>query len=137
MRSILYRVTFVGGPSDGLVVRMMRSSFRPRKMLSLSVSPILVRHENTSVYEYVGESRSIYKMTSRQYREVGGVPTFRLRYDFLNVEHILRPAVGPRTQGLCNNRFMRFRACSRRAWNRLVCWLLSPVDSLLNPSPRP
>jgi hypothetical protein len=127
MRSLVYHVEFIGGPSDGLVIDATRLSFRPKKRLSLSVSPVLVQHARTKCYEYVGQTSSTYLMTSRQYREADGGPAVHLRYEFLAFQYENRTA--RTTQAVTPRRRwpMTLLFATRHVWKKLANWMLTPI----------
>jgi hypothetical protein len=128
MNAFLYHVRFVGGPSDGLVIQATSSSFKPKKKLSLSESPIFVRHNHSSCYEFLGHRSSAYQMTSKHYREDGGFPTMHLRYDFLAFEY-LGHQVANGHSAISRRRWLTVLSQSAsRHWSKLVKWMLTPVD---------
>jgi hypothetical protein len=127
-----YRVQFVGGPSDGLVLEAARSSFQPKDRISLSVRPVFAQFGETNCYEVLGHCTSTYLMTSKLYCQEGGAATVHLRYEFSAFESPLRRAARrhlPRP-----SRWLSALAGSR-AWRKFAKWMLAPVDHPLKITP--
>ncbi len=138
MDAYLYHVNFVGGPSDGLVIQTTRATFDSKLTLTLAVSPATTECDRMGSCDAADRARCTYRRTSRQVCEEGGQPTIHLRYDFLKFETPDREA-GDQTPDVASQGWLaRGRAIGRRAGNKLLAWMLEPIDyplKLTNPLP--
>lgn len=138
MDAYLYHVNFVGGPSDGLVIQTARATFESKLTLTLAFSPTTTECDCAGSCAVSDGGGSTYRMTSRQVREEGGQPTIHLRYDFLKFETPDREAGDQTSDAASQSWLARGRAISQRAANKLMAWMLEPIDyplKLTNPVP--
>ncbi len=138
MDAYRYHVNFVGGPSDGLVIQTARATFESKLTLTLAVSPATTECDRMGSCDVADRARCTYRMTSRQVREEWGQPTIHLRYEFLKFETPDREAGGRTSDAASQSWLARCRAIGRRAGNKLLAWMLEPIDyplKLTNPLP--
>lgn len=126
MNASLFTVHFVGGPSDGLVLRDPR--FNVRDKLQMPASAAIVRRGQSHCYELKGYWSTAYLLTSRHRTIEDGHPTTCFRYDFLGYELLETQAQrkssrhrGPRWLIGLGNWFSQVpRRCAK--------WMLEPID---------
>src|SRR5436190_18744111 len=119
-------VKFVGGPSDGLVLRVPH--FDGRDKLQLPASPAFVQCGQTDCNELVGYWSTVYLLTSRQWITEEGQPTTCLRYDFLGYELSGAQAERESVRHRTPRRLIGPRNWFSQAARRFAKWLLEPID---------
>jgi hypothetical protein len=126
MNTSLYTVQFIGGPSDGLLLR--EPHFNVQDKLQMPAGPAVVRCGQIHCYELVGYWSAAYLLTSNLRTIEDCHRTICLRYDFLGYE--LLPTESERESP---------RQCAPRwliglgNWfsqvpGRFARWMLEPID---------
>jgi hypothetical protein len=132
MNASYYTVKFVGGPSDGLVLR--DPHFDVRDKLQMPVAPAYVRSDKTHCYELVGYWSTAYLLTSKHRTIEGGQMTTYLSYDFLGYE-LLRTRTEWESQRQCTPHWLiGMRDWFSQARGAFVKWMLEPIDHPLKVS---
>ena len=98
MGAVIYRVRFVGGPSDGLAIDVRNDSLRDRSTLRLPGRPVVGRADGDQIHSRSQRNCSVYVLSTRCRMDVGGQPTIHLEYSFTGFEIPDRRARRRRTQ---------------------------------------
>jgi hypothetical protein len=129
MSASLYAIQFVGGPSDGLVLR--DPHFNLRDKLQMRASPAVVRCGQTRCYELVGYWSAGYLLTSRHHTIEGGHATISLRYDFLGYELLKTKAEREPRRRLAPIWWTGLGNWFSRIPRGFARWMMEPIDGPL------
>ena len=127
MGAVIYRVRFVGGPSDGLAINVRDDSLRDRSTLRLPVRPVSGRADGGHIHNRSRRNCSVYVLSTRCRMDVGGQPTIHLEYRFTGIEIPDRGARRRLTQPRLHPETALASSLSR--WRQKIGrWMLAPVD---------
>jgi hypothetical protein len=131
MKETVYRIQYVGGPSDGLLDTVQ--TFDRHIRLRMAAVPIVVRRPRTHCYELIGHRCATYEFAGENSLVETGRRTIHCRYEFVGYEsshpNISRPKRSwPRSLKSLGSWLSRLRG-------QLVNWLLAPVEHPLTVSP--
>jgi hypothetical protein len=126
MNARTFKIRYVGGPLDGLVVT--DSCLRVETTRRMPPNPAVVRCTGTRCFELVGFWCTVYRLTSQKATFENGHTPITLRYDFVGYELLKtsrqrdgRPVAGSR-------RLTAVREWLRSIPGKLAKWMLEPVD---------
>jgi hypothetical protein len=117
---------FVGGPSDGLVLR--DPHFIVRNKVEFPAGPAIVRRDPTRCYELIGNWSATYLLCSRRNGGERGCSTTELRYRFVGYEPIGTHATSAGERRAAPSRARALGHWFRNLPTRLAKWLLEPID---------
>jgi hypothetical protein len=123
MNPHLYRVRFVGGPADGVIV--VTTSFSLRDKLWMPAGSAAGTN-----YRDMAASRcsAAYRLSRQQHTVKDGFPTVLYEFEFAGFESNARPSVSKSRPRSRSRWLSRLSTAISRCWVGLAAWMMAPID---------